>query len=57
MRKAAIIAMVGIGSSLALYTSMGHVSARKQLAQTGCCDDTSCCLMGNTADCCDFACE
>lgn len=57
MRKAAIIAVVAIGSSLAAYASVNKATAKEQKTQTECCDKTECCPKGGAEECCEYGCE
>jgi len=57
MRKVAIIAVVAVGTSLALFAGVGNPAASNQKTQTECCDTSECCLEGGAEDCCDKGCE
>jgi len=57
MRKAAIVALVAVGSSLALYAGIGQTKGNSQKTQTECCDKIECCPMGSSEECCELSCE
>lgn len=57
MKNAAIVAMVAVGSSLALYAGITQMPSNAKIAQTECCEQTDCCPTGGSEDCCAIGCD
>jgi hypothetical protein len=54
MRKAAIIAIVAVGSSLALYAGINLPAAKNQKAETECCNKPGTCPKDIKENCCSY---
>lgn len=55
--KTAIIALVAVGSSLAVYAGINQSKDHVEKAQTECCDKTECCPISNPEECCELGCD
>ena len=57
MKKGAIIAVVALATSLAVYAGVGNNKTNEK-AKTECCDKSNCCPNGTSNDdCCETSCE